>query len=165
MTSSSIQPPASAALEGTYLTFSLAGEEYAVPILLVRELVAILPVTVIPGSAAAVSGVCNLRGRVIPVVSLRTRFHMPAVASDPHSVFIIVEHGTQLVGLAVDSVLEVIAVKSDDIEALPNFGLDINSAFVKALAKNEGRIRILLDLAKVLDLDFDGAVEPAPAAP
>jgi purine-binding chemotaxis protein CheW len=150
-------------VDGTYLTFDLGGEEYAFGILAVRELVAALPLTPIPGASHAVLGMCNLRGRVLPVVSLRLRLGLPPAPMSATSVFIIVEHGAQAIGLAVDRVLEVVAVTAKDIEPVPAYVVDISTAFVKALAKAEGKLRILVDLPRVLDLSFSGeAVAAAP---
>ena len=160
--------PASAAavsgLDGTYLTFDLGGEEYAIGILAVRELVAALPLTPIPGATPAVLGMCNLRGRVLPVVSLRVRLGLPPAAITATSVFFIVEHGAQAIGLAVDRVLEVVAVTAKDVEPVPAYVLDISTAFVKALAKAEGKLRILVDLPRVLDLSFSPEAAAAAAA-
>jgi len=135
-----------------YLTFELGQSEYGVEILLVREIVAMLPITPVPGSSQTVLGVCNLRGRVIPVISLRHRFGLPPGEESPHNVIIIVEHGPTLIGLAVDRVREVATFTAAQLDAPPVIGLDINGGFVKALGRNQDRVRILLDIQRVLTL-------------
>jgi len=67
---------------GTYLTFQVANEEYGIEILKVREIIGMLPITPMPGSPAVMHGVVNLRGKVIPVLSMRNRFGLPA--GEPH---------------------------------------------------------------------------------
>jgi purine-binding chemotaxis protein CheW len=141
-----------AAVVGSFLTFQLGDEEYGVEIRKVREIIGMLPITPVPGSPPQVQGVINLRGKVIPVLSMRSRFGMPASGQPhPHNVIIVVEGqaGTQI-GLAVDRVREVVTFTASDTEPPPSYGLNIDASLVSALAKNQGRIRILLDIAKVL---------------
>ena len=146
-------PPTTAAsgLGGTYLTFALGGEEYGIEILKVREIIGVLPITSVPGSPPTMIGVINLRGKVIPVISMRRRFAMAEAEAHPHNVIIVVEGGAQgLIGLAVDRVSEVASFSAADTEPPPAFGLDVDASFVAALGKSQGHIRILLDITKVL---------------
>ncbi len=137
---------------GTYLTFQVANEEYGVEILKVREIIGMLPITPVPGSPGVMLGVVNLRGKVIPVISMRSRFTLPAAEAHPHNVIIVVEGATSgsPIGLAVDCVKEVAKFTPDDTEPPPAYGLDIDTSLVAAIGKNHDRIRILLDLSKVL---------------
>lgn len=142
---------ASSAVIGTYLTFQVHNEEYGVEILKVREIIGMLPITPVPGSPAVMVGVVNLRGKVIPVISMRSRFGMPPGESHPHNVIIVVEGGDSgLIGLAVDRVREVAAFTAADTEPPPTYGLNIDANLVAAIGKNQNRIRILLDLSRVL---------------
>lgn len=141
----------SGAVVGTYLTFQIANEEYGVEILKVREIIGMLPITPVPGSPGVMLGVVNLRGKVIPVISMRSRFGMPAAEPHPHNVIIVVDSGEGgLIGLAVDRVREVASFTAADTEPPPSYGLDIDANLVAAIGKNQNRIRILLDLARVL---------------
>ncbi|MBA3683982.1 MAG: purine-binding chemotaxis protein CheW [Planctomycetes bacterium] len=137
---------------GTYLTFQVGSEEYGVEILKVREIIGMLPMTPVPGSPSAVLGVINLRGKVIPVLSMRQRFGLPPIAANPLNVIIIVEADGQPTGLAVDLVREVASFDDAHTEPPPTYGLEVNAGFVKALGKSQGRILILLDIARVLAL-------------
>lgn len=144
-------PASATGVSGTYLTFELGGEEYGVEILKVREIIGMLPITAVPGSPQVMLGVINLRGKVIPVISMRRRFGLGAADAHPHNVIIVVEGGPQgLIGLAVDRVKEVATFNASDTEAPPAYGLNIDTNFISALGKTQGHIRILLDIAKVL---------------
>jgi len=138
-------------VSGTYLTFQVAAEEYGIEILKVREIIGMLPITPVPGSPPVMQGVVNLRGKVIPVLSMRNRFSLPPGEPHPHNVVIVVDggDGTQI-GLAVDRVREVAKFTEADTEPPPSYGLNIDAGVVAALGKSQNRIRILLDLGKVL---------------
>jgi purine-binding chemotaxis protein CheW len=135
---------------GTYLTFQLAQEEFGVEILKVREIIGMLPITPVPGSPSKMMGVINLRGKVIPVISIRSRFGMPAAEPHPHNVIIVVENGRGEIGLAVDRVAEVARFTEQDTAAVPAYGLSVDTTCVSAIGKSQGRIRILLNIARVL---------------
>jgi purine-binding chemotaxis protein CheW len=94
--------------DGKYLTFSLAGEEYGIGILKIREIIGMMPITSVPETPAFVKGVINLRGKVIPVVDLRRRFGMPTMDYTERTCIIVVEiagpAGTVSMGVVVDSV-------------------------------------------------------------
>ncbi len=136
---------------GSYLTFHLGGEEYGVPITTVREIIGTLPVTPVPASPPEMEGVINLRGKVIPVLSMRRRFGMPPAEPDPHNVILVVEGGADgVVGLSVDRVNEVVAFAAADVEPPPNQGGHGAASSVLAIGKSQGRIRILLDVIKVI---------------
>lgn len=143
--------PAAANVSGTYLTFQVAAEEYGIEILKVREIIGMLPITPVPGSPPVMQGVVNLRGKVIPVLSMRSRFGLPPGEPHPHNVVIVVDGGDGAqIGLAVDRVREVAKFSQADTEPPPGYGLDIDASMVAALGKSQNRIRILLDLGKVL---------------
>jgi purine-binding chemotaxis protein CheW len=144
---------------GTYLTFQVGNEEYGIEILKVREIIGMLPITPVPGSPSEMMGVVNLRGKVIPVIGMRSRFGMPLTEAHPHNVIIVVEGAQSQIGLAVDRVKEVAVFDAKDTEPPPTYGLNIDTSFVSAIGKSNGRIRILLDIARVL-----GAAEFAQAS-
>jgi purine-binding chemotaxis protein CheW len=143
----------SRAVAGKYLTCFLGGEEYGLPILQVQEIVGVLPITPVPGVPAHVLGVVNLRGKVIPVVDLRTRFGLPRVAHTPETCLIFVEAAQaarQRVAVLVDRVNEVLDIAAADIEAPPALGATVDTTFLRGLAKAGGRVRLLLDVDRVL---------------
>ena len=112
--------------EGKYLTFALAGEEYGIGILKVKEIIGLMPITTVPQTPGYVKGVINLRGKVIPVADLRLKFGMEAMEYNERTCIIVVEvkgaSQTILMGIVVDSVSEVLNIKGTDIEDTPNFG-------------------------------------------
>ncbi len=140
--------------EGKYLTFSLAGEEYGIGILKIREIIGMMPITSVPQTPTFIKGVINLRGKVIPVMDLRMRFGMPAMDYNERTCIIVVEisgpAGTVQIGIVVDAVSEVLNIKSDDMEPTPSFGSKLNTEYILGMAKMGGGIKILLDINRVL---------------
>ena len=140
--------------EGKYLTFTLADEEYGIGILKIKEIIGMMQITTVPQTPDFVKGVINLRGKVIPVVDLRLRFGMSAIDYSERTCIIVVEidgqAGTVQVGIVVDSVSEVLNIKSEEIEETPTFGTRLNTDYILGMAKMEGGIKILLDINRVL---------------
>jgi purine-binding chemotaxis protein CheW len=140
--------------EGKYLTFSLAGEEYGIGILKIREIIGMLPITSVPETPRYAKGVINLRGKVIPVVDLRRRFDMPTMDYTERTCIIVVEiagpAGTISMGVVVDSVSEVLNIKGADIEDTPSFGTQLNTEYILGMAKVGKGLKILLDIEKAL---------------
>ena len=141
--------------EGKYLTFSLAGEEYGIGILKVKEIIGMMPVTPVPQTPLFVNGVINLRGKVIPVLDLRLKFGMEEIEYTERTTIIVVEVGLQSglveIGIVVDSVSEVVNIKADEIEETPAFGSSLNTDYILGMAKLEGSVKILLEIDKVLN--------------
>lgn len=139
---------------GKYLTFSLAGEEYGIGILKVKEIIGMMPITIVPQTPHFVKGVINLRGKVIPVIDLRLKFGMESMDYTERTCIIVVEisgdGGSVLMGIVVDSVSEVINVRNDDIEETPTFGTKLNTDYILGMAKMNGQVKILLDIDRVL---------------
>lgn len=137
-----------------YLTFSLAGEEYGIGILKVKEIIGMIPITPVPRTPNHVKGVINLRGKVIPIVDLRLKFGMAPMDYTERTCIIVVETaseaGTVLIGIVVDTVSEVLNVSTSDIEAPPAFGTSLDTDYIQGMAKAEGRVKILLDIDRVL---------------
>ncbi|MFH1060809.1 MAG: chemotaxis protein CheW [Pseudomonadota bacterium] len=139
---------------GKYLTFKLASEGYGIPILTVKEIIGLMPFTPIPRAPEFIKGVINLRGKVIPVIDLRMKFGIPPKDYDERTCIVVVEvetgQGRYVMGLIVDAVDEVTNVHAEDTEDAPNFGIDLDTRFIKAIAKTAGGVKILLDIARVL---------------
>jgi len=149
--------------EGKYLTFTLAGEEYGIGILKVREIVGMMNITRIPQTPPYVKGVVNLRGKVIPVVDLRLKFGIEAMDYTDRTCIIVVEIvGTAKdipMGVVVDAVSEVINIRQSDIEETPNFGTRIDTNYILGMAKTNGGVKILLDIDRVLSAGEVTALE------
>lgn len=141
-------------LQGKYLTFRLASEEYGLEILKVREIIGVMDITRLPQTPDFVKGVINLRGRVIPVIDLRLRFGMPGKEYDEKTCIIIVEirdgDFTILMGIIVDTVSEVLNVTLNELEPTPSFGISLDTDFILAMAKGKGTVRALMNIDKVL---------------
>lgn len=139
---------------GKYLTFSLASEEFGIPILKVKEIIGMMPITSVPQVPTFVKGVINLRGKVIPVIDLRLKFGLDETDYTERTCIIVVEiaseSGTLPTGVIVDSVSEVIAIKDEDIEDTPEFGTELETAFIMGMAKKGNEIKILLDIDAVV---------------
>lgn len=132
------------------LTFSLAGEEYGIDILAVREIRGWTRVTRIPQAPPHVLGVLNLRGTVLPVIDLRLRFGLEKVAHDANTALIVVAQGPRLFGLVVDAVDEVIDLAPATIQPLPAMGAIAAARYLSGLASHAGRTLLLLDLTALL---------------
>ncbi|MCI0471710.1 MAG: chemotaxis protein CheW [Candidatus Aminicenantes bacterium] len=151
--------------EGKYLTFSLAGEEYGIAIIKVKEIIGIMAITTIPRMPPFVKGVINLRGKVIPVIDLRLKFAMAEADYSERTCIIVVEisggTGRLLIGIIVDSVSEVLNVKGADIEDTPAFGAQLSTDYILGMAKIGGSVKILLDIDRVLVNEELAIVEKA----
>ena len=141
--------------EGKYLTFILAGEEYGIGILKIKEIIGMMTITPIPQTPSYVKGVINLRGKVIPVIDLRLKFGMEAMDYTERTCIIVVEINSEaghvLIGIVVDTVSEVLNIKGNDIESSPAFGTDMNTDFILGMAKIGGGVKILLDIDRVMN--------------
>ena len=140
--------------EGKYLTFALAQEEYGLEILKVREIIGYMDITAVPQTPQHVKGVINLRGQVIPVIDLRTKFGMDTAEVTEETCIIVVEIAqgkrTFNTGIVVDRVQEVLDIKGEDIEDAPQFDSSVNTSFILGMGKIEETVKILLDIDKVL---------------
>jgi purine-binding chemotaxis protein CheW len=140
--------------EGKYLTFSLAGEEYGIGILKIREIIGMMAITSVPETPHFVKGVINLRGKVIPVVDLRLRFGMPEIDYTERTCIIVVEMkgpaGVVPIGAVVDAVSEVLNIKGGDIADTPSFGAKFNTDYILGMAKMGKGVKLLLDIDRVL---------------
>jgi purine-binding chemotaxis protein CheW len=143
--------------EGKYLTFKLAGEEYGIGILKVKEIIGMMPITTVPRTPDYVKGVINLRGKVIPVIDLRLKFGMQEMGYSERTCIIVVEIRGQnvaiLIGIVVDAVSEVLNIRSSEIEETPNFGASLETQYILGMAKMNGGVKILLDIDKVLSTE------------
>lgn len=141
------------ALEGKYLTFVLNHEEYGLEILKVREIIGLMDITPVPQTPAFIKGIINLRGKVIPVVDLRLKFGMPEAEYTKETCIIVVNIDNRLMGIIVDTVSEVLDINAKDIEPAPSLGSSIKTDFILGMGKIKGRVKILLDIDKVLSLE------------
>jgi purine-binding chemotaxis protein CheW len=154
-----IQTKDAAAKEGKYLTFVLRGEEYGLEILKVREIIGVLDITPVPQTPTFVKGVINLRGKVIPVVDLRLKFGMTPAEYTKETCIIVVDVKEMLMGTVVDTVSEVIDIADSNIEPAPSFGARVDTGFILGMGKIKGKVKILLDIDRVLSTEELALVE------
>jgi purine-binding chemotaxis protein CheW len=138
---------------GKYLTFSLAGEEYGLEILKVREIIGMMGITAVPRTPPFIKGVINLRGKVIPVVDLRLKFGLAEGERTDETCTIVVDVGSVEMGIIVDKVSEVLDIAGDDIEDTPSFGTSVDTEFILGMGKAKGKVTILLDINLALSTE------------
>lgn len=136
--------------EEQLVTFSLGSEEFGVDIMCVQEIIRIPPITRVPKAPSYVEGVINLRGNVIPVVSLRTRFGMEPVEEDDLSRIIVLQVQNKVFGIRVDAVTEVLRLDQDSIEPPPPVSLGVDASFIRGVGKIGERLLILLNLDYIM---------------
>jgi purine-binding chemotaxis protein CheW len=155
-TATTLEKPSSATDRGgKYLTFALGNEEYGLQILKVREIIGFMEITAVPRTPTHVRGVINLRGQVISVVDLRAKFDMPSRERTEQTCIIVVQTTCASrkvnIGLIVDRVSEVLNIAGDSIEDAPSFGgSDLDPQFILGMGKINNKVKILLDIDKVL---------------
>lgn len=142
---------------GQYLTFFVAGEEYAVNILKVKEIIEYDTVTAVPNTAPWIRGVTNLRGNVVPVIDLAVKFGLPASKVSKLSCIVITEvsyDGDQLtMGVIADSVNQVLNFSENEIETPPPFGTRLKIEFLLGMGRMGKKFCLVLDIDKVLSAD------------
>ena len=141
------------------VSFKLGKEEFGVDILKVQEINRMLEITEMPNSPEFVEGIVNLRGRIIPVLDLKKRLHLPVKEHDNSTRIIVVELNNKTVGFIVDEVSEVLRIESSITEPPPEMVAGIESDYITAVAKLEDRLLILLDLSKVLSQEEEKELE------
>ncbi|MEQ8850333.1 MAG: chemotaxis protein CheW [Phycisphaerales bacterium] len=154
-----------------FLSFRLGKEEYGVEILRVREIIGVLDITPLPQTPDYVRGVINLRGKIIPVIELRTKFGMPPKPFTEETCIIVVEVTDPQtdekfqMGVLVDTVSEVQDIARSMIEPAPKFGGGLNTAYILGMGKvkhgETETVLILLDIDKVMSQEEMGAISQA----
>jgi len=138
-----------------YLTFTLDGELYAVNVARVREVLECSRITRIPRAAAYMKGIINLRGSSVPVIDLRMKFGLPALASHDGASVVVMEiaseEGTIVVGALADDVHEVLEIPQVSIEAAPRFGTRLAASYIQGIARRNEDFVVILDVDRVFD--------------
>jgi len=136
---------------GKYLTFRLDDVEYGLEILKVREINGLTGITAVPRMPEYITGVINLRGKVIPVIDLRLKFGMIRGEHTEQTCVIVVDVG-QDVGIMVDTVSEVLDIADGAIEPAPAMGATVDTSFILGMGKINEQVKILLDIERVVDV-------------
>lgn len=139
-----------------YLTFKLAGEEYGIEIMRVQGIQSSTNISKIPNTPNYILGVINLRGQIVPIIDLRVRFSLKQIPFDKNTVVIIAKLKTKneekLLGVVVDGVSETYRFEPDQIQASPQLSIG-DDDYLKGIALAEGKLVILLDIDKIIEID------------
>ena len=140
-----------------YLTFTLAGQVFAVETLCVKEIIEYGQITTVPMMPTFIKGVLNLRGAVVPVIDLGVRFRSEVTAINRRSCIVILEapseEQAQTLGVIVDAVNAVLEIPLTDIEPAPAFGAKIRTDFISGMGKVTDKFVILLNIGKLLSVE------------
>jgi purine-binding chemotaxis protein CheW len=140
------------------VTFKLAGQKYAVDILKVQEINNMKEITAIPNSPPFLEGAINLRGKVIPVLNLRSKFGFENEGSRETAKIVIMDIRGVIMGLIVDAVSDVLRIPRDVVEPPPPVHSNVSSEFIAGIAKLDEGLVILLDIDRLLDEGEHSAV-------
>lgn len=135
---------------GKFLSFFLGAEEYAIGILKVQEIIGLMSITPVPRMPDYIRGVLNLRGKIVPVMNLRTRFGLPEVEDTEETCIIVVQEDQYLMGVLVDRVSEVADIGNEQLEEVPSFGITGNSEYLSAIGKVKDSVKMIVDVHKVV---------------
>lgn len=155
---------AGGAQPGKYLTFTLGEESYGIPVLKVREIIRLCPITPVANMPEHIKGVINLRGKVIPLVDLRAKFRLPVAVDNDRTCIVVTQiaapaGGMRLYGVIVDAVEEVATFTAADIEPTPDFGGAVDAHFITGMAKAGPAVKVLIDLDKISAVDGTIAIQ------
>lgn len=144
-----------------FLTFQLGDELYGVDILRVQEIKGYTAVTKIPNTPPHIKGVLNLRGTIVPIVELRTKFGMPTIDYTMFTVIVVVVVREKVMGLVVDAVSDVLNIDKKDIQPAPQFGAKVDVSFLNGIGKSGDKLVALLDMDRLLN---EGDIQDVTAA-
>ena len=139
------------------VTFTLRGQEFGIDIHDVLEIIRCMPVTCLPEAPTYVDGLLNLRGKIIPVIDLRTLLGMERRAIDGQSRVVVVRLDRRVLGFVVDEVSQVLRITRDVIEPPPRMVAEVQSELVQAVGNMDDRMLIVLDLNRVLAMTYCAA--------
>lgn len=136
-----------------YLTFAIDGEGFGINLVNVIEIIGVQPVTHLPYVPDYIKGIINLRGRVIPVIDMRLKFHKESVPYTDRTCVVVVEVGELSVGLIVDYVSEVLSIQEEQIVAPPQQASGRQAQYISGIGQVNGEVVLLLDCEKLLEED------------
>lgn len=142
------------------VTFKLMGEEFGLPILDVREIIRMTPITPVPQAPGFVEGVVNLRGQIIPIVDLKKRFGLMGSEQTEETRIVVVELANTVIGLVVDAVSEVLRIPADTVAPPPGMVAgSIGADYIKGIGHYDSKMIILIDMHKVFNQNELGALD------
>lgn len=149
-----ISPDTLEELNGRYLLFYIDNALYGVSLALVLEIIQIQTITRLPGVPAYIKGIVNLRGKVVPVIDVRTKFHLPERPYDDKTCIVVLDIHDLHIGLIVDSVSEVVTVESEQLTAPPDVG-DAATRYLSSVSEVGDRVILNIDFDKFFQNDID----------
>ncbi|MDQ2865298.1 MAG: chemotaxis protein CheW [Candidatus Eremiobacteraeota bacterium] len=135
------------------VSFQLGTEEYGVDIAQVQEIIRMVQITHVPRAPRFMDGVINLRGQLIPIVDLRTRFGMDRIGVTKSTRIVVTEIGSKRVGIVVDSVSEVNNIPIENVEEAPEMIAGVGTEYIQGVGKIDERLIVMLDLTMVMSGD------------
>ncbi|TYQ13182.1 UNVERIFIED_CONTAM: purine-binding chemotaxis protein CheW [Acetivibrio alkalicellulosi] len=139
-----------------FVVFKLGKEDYGLDIKKVTTIEKMLAVTRVPNTPNYIKGVINLRGDIVPVMDIRTKFGFDTVEETEETRIIILKLNEISFGIIVDEVDEVLNLTEESIENVANFSNDLSLDYILGVGKIEDRIVTLLNLEKFTDIEYDG---------
>jgi purine-binding chemotaxis protein CheW len=136
-----------------WVTYRLDEETYGINVMQVQEVLRYTDIAPVPGAPDYVLGIINLRGNVVTVIDTRSRFGLPPTETTDNSRIVIIESDEQVVGILVDSVAEVVYLRTSEIDSAPNVGTEESAKFIHGVSNQKGQLLILVDLNKLLSDD------------
>lgn len=136
-----------------WVTYRLDEETYGINVMQVQEVLRYTEIAPVPGAPAYVMGIINLRGNVVTVIDTRARFGLPPSEITDNSRIVIIESDENVVGILVDSVAEVVYLRSSEIDSAPNVGTEESAKFIQGVSNRGDELLILVDLNKLLNDD------------
>ena len=136
-----------------WVTFQLEEETYGINVMQVREVLRYNEIAPVPGAPDYVLGIINLRGNVVTVIDTRSRFGLMHGEITDNTRIIVIECDRQVIGILVDSVAEVVYLRSSEIDTTPSVGTDESAKFIQGVSNRDGKLLILVELNKLLSED------------
>ncbi|MDH5561855.1 MAG: chemotaxis protein CheW [Deltaproteobacteria bacterium] len=135
---------------GKFLTFICGDREYGIQIMEAREVVKMMEIDPVPQTPDFMKGIINLRGRIIPVIDLRQKFNLREYEKTAESCILVTDIKGKLTGAVIDQLVGVVTIEEKEFEESPDLGANINTEFIRGIAKLEKRVIIILNMKKVL---------------
>lgn len=139
--------------ERRYLVFTLVDEQYAVPLLQVKEVLGVTDTTPVPYTPRHFRGIMNLRGQVISIIDLRLKFRMSQNEFGPETAVIILDLSPLSVGVIVDSVDSVLGLVEKDISPAPDVEITEKNDYIEGVARKDKKLILLLNIEKTLSVE------------
>ena len=142
-----------------FLAFKLGAEEYGIDLLRVQESRSYEQPTRMANAPAFVKGVINLRGVIVPIIDMRIKFNLGTPTYDQFTVVIVLNIGSRVMGMVVDSVSDVITLKPEQIKPAPEMGSVLDTGYLIGLGTLDERMLILVDIDKLMTSAEMGLIE------